>query len=38
MYLKKLLYGWDNDNNEAYNNLSLLNLFLIKNGMKGKSI
>tara|TARA_B110001450_G_C17494954_1_gene429915 strand:+ start:68 stop:769 length:702 start_codon:yes stop_codon:yes gene_type:complete len=34
---KKVTYGWDNDNNEAYNNLSLLNLFLIKNGMKEKA-
>jgi len=31
---KKVTYGWDNNNNEAYNNLSLLNIFLIKNGMK----
>jgi len=33
---KKVTYGWDNDNNEAYNNLTLLNMFLIKNGMEKK--
>ena len=33
---KKVTYGWDNSNDEAYNNLSLLNLFLIKNGMEKK--
>jgi len=33
---KKVTYGWDNNNNEAYNNLSLLKLFLIKNGMEKK--
>ena len=34
---EKVTYGWDNNNNEAYNNLSLLNIFLIKNGMKKKT-
>jgi len=33
---KKVTYVWDNSNDEAYNNLSLLNLFLIKNGMEKK--
>ena len=33
---KKVIYGWDNNNNEAYNNLDLLNLFLIRNGMEKK--
>ena len=33
---KKVTYGWDNDNNEAYNDLTLLNMFLIKNGMEEK--
>ena len=31
---KKVSYGWDNKNNEAYNRLNLLNFFLIKNGVK----
>ena len=35
---KKVTYGWDNDNNEAYNNLTLLNTFLIKNGMEKKNL
>ena len=35
---EKVTYGWDNNNNEAYNNLSLLNIFLIKNGMKKKHL
>ena len=30
---KKVRYGWDNNNNEAYNDLSLLNNFLVKNGL-----
>jgi hypothetical protein len=33
---KKVTYGWDNNNNEAYNNLSLLNVFLTKNGMENE--
>jgi hypothetical protein len=33
---KKVTYGWDNNNNEAYNNLSLLNIFLTRNGMEKK--
>lgn len=31
---KKVSYGWDNKNKEAYNSIDLLNLFLVKNGMK----
>ena len=31
---KKVKYGWDQKNNEAYNNLELLNYFLTNNGMK----
>tara|TARA_B100001057_G_scaffold89395_1_gene85619 strand:- start:1294 stop:1989 length:696 start_codon:yes stop_codon:yes gene_type:complete len=31
---KKIRYGWDNKNHEAYNNIELLRLFLIKNQMK----
>ena len=34
---KKVIYGWDNENKEAYNNLQLLEFFLIKNGMNEKS-
>ena len=30
---KKVRYGWDSNNNEAYNDLSLLNNFLVKNGL-----
>ena len=30
---KKVTYGWDNKNKEAYNNLKLLEFFLINNGM-----
>jgi hypothetical protein len=30
---KKVRYGWDSNNNEAYNDLSLLNNFLLKNGL-----
>ncbi len=30
---KKVKYGWDNENNEAYNDLSIQRNFLIKNGM-----
>ena len=33
---KKVIYGYDSKNNEAYNNLNLLNLFLIENGMDKK--
>jgi len=31
---KKVKYGWDNKNTEAYNDLSLQKNFLIKNGMQ----
>ena len=31
---KKVVYGWDNKNYEAYNKLSLVELFLINNGLK----
>ena len=31
---KKVKYGWDDKNLEAYNDLSLVKNFLIKNGMK----
>ena len=31
---KKVRYGWDNNNFEAYNDLSLTKNFLLKNGMK----
>ena len=30
---KKVRYGWDINNNEAYNDLNLLNNFLVKNGL-----
>ena len=30
---QKVIYGWDSKNSEAYNNLKLLELFLLKNGM-----
>ncbi|MDA9615983.1 hypothetical protein N9S20_01290 [Candidatus Pelagibacter sp.] len=30
---KKVRYGWDSKNNEGYNDLNLLNNFLIKNGL-----
>ncbi|MDA7714592.1 hypothetical protein N8824_04750 [Candidatus Pelagibacter sp.] len=30
---KKVIYGWDNQNNEAYNNVEIQRNFLIKNGM-----
>ena len=30
---KKVRYGWDSNNNEGYNDLNLLNNFLIKNGL-----
>tara|TARA_B100002051_G_C16716235_1_gene629628 strand:- start:1319 stop:2026 length:708 start_codon:yes stop_codon:yes gene_type:complete len=33
---KKVRYGWDEKNFEAYNNLHLLNSFLLNNGMKQK--
>ena len=29
----KVVYGWDSKNSEGYNNLKLLELFLLKNGM-----
>jgi len=35
---KKIIYGWDVKNNEGYNNLKLLNLFLINNGMNSSKI
>ena len=31
---KKVVYGWDKNNQEAYNRLDLVDKFLIKNGMK----
>lgn len=31
---RKVKYGWDYQNKEAYNNLSLLSIFLRKNGIK----
>ena len=31
---KKVKYGWDNENNEAYNDISIQKKFLIKNFMK----
>ena len=31
---KKIKYGWDENNQEGYNNLKLLESFLINNGMK----
>ena len=31
---KKVKYGWDNNNNEAYNDLTIQRKFLIKNGME----
>ena len=31
---KKVKYGWDNKNSEAYNDLNIQNFFLIKNGMQ----
>ena len=31
---KKVKYGWDNKNNEAYNDLTVQRNFLIKNGME----
>ena len=34
---KKVTYGWDTQNFEAYNNLELVNNFLIKNGMDKKN-
>ncbi len=30
---QKVVYGWDKNNNEAYNRISLVEKFLIKNGM-----
>jgi hypothetical protein len=35
---KKIKYGWDIKNNEGYNNLKLLNFFLINNGMSSSKI
>ena len=34
---KKIIYGWDDSNLEAYNNLNLLEKFLLKNNMEPKS-
>ncbi len=34
---KKIVYGWDYKNNEAYNDLNLLEKFLIKNNMSKES-
>jgi hypothetical protein len=34
---KKVKYGWDEKNDEAYNRIDLLNLFLINNGMNKKN-
>ena len=34
---KKIIYGWDDNNLEAYNNLNLLEKFLLKNNMEAKS-
>ena len=31
---KKVAYGWDSKNKEAYNSIDLLNFFLINNGVK----
>ena len=31
---KKIVYGWDKNNNEAYNSLNLLNKFLVDNNIK----
>jgi len=33
---KKVVYGWSNNNSEAYNNLNLQTQFLIKNGLSKK--
>ena len=33
---KKVVYGWSNNNNEAYNNLNLQTQFLVKNGLSKK--
>ena len=33
---KKIKYGWDKENQEAYNNLYLLEEFLLKNGLKNE--
>ena len=35
---KKIIYGWDSKNNEGYNNLKLLNIFLTNNGMDQSKI
>ena len=34
---KKVTYGWDQKNDEAYNRIDLLNFFLINNGMNKKN-
>ena len=34
---KKIKYGWDEENKEAYNNLHLLEKFLLCNGFKKES-
>ena len=35
---KKIKYGWDSNNDEAYNNLNLQKNFLIQNGLKVSNI
>ena len=35
---KKIRYGWDLKNDEGYNNLKLLNSFLLKNGMSSSKV
>tara|TARA_Y100000591_G_scaffold169062_1_gene145757 strand:+ start:194 stop:889 length:696 start_codon:yes stop_codon:yes gene_type:complete len=35
---KKIKYGWDEKNQEAYNNINLLEKFLINNGVEKKNI
>jgi len=34
MFTKKVKYGWDNKNNEAYNDINIQRNFLSKNGMQ----
>ena len=35
---KKVTYGWDSHNNEAYNKTKLLRSFLNNNGMQEKTL
>ena len=35
---RKVIYGWDNKNNEAYNDISIQKKFLIKNGMESSKL